>query len=99
VIVCDEITSALDVSVQAAVLELLSGLREDFGLSLLFITHDLGVVANIADQVLVLEKGLVTEQGATSSVLQSPRRPYTQRLLEAAPSVSHALSLWGDRGH
>jgi peptide/nickel transport system ATP-binding protein len=99
VIVCDEITSALDVSVQAAVLELLSELREDFGLSLLFITHDLGVVANIADQVLVLEKGLVTEQGATSSVLQSPRRPYTQRLLEAAPSVSHALSLWGDRGH
>lgn len=93
-LVCDEITSALDVSVQAAVLELLGELRQEFGLSLLFITHDLGVVANIADQVLVLEKGLVAEQGPTSTVLRSPERPYTQRLLAAAPSVSHALDLW-----
>jgi peptide/nickel transport system ATP-binding protein len=94
VIVCDEITSALDVSVQAAVLQLLGELRQEFGLALLFITHDLGVVANIADQVLVLEKGLVVEQGMTASVLSSPQRPYTRRLLEAAPSVSHALDLW-----
>jgi peptide/nickel transport system ATP-binding protein len=93
-IVCDEITSALDVSVQAAVLALLDDLRKEIGLSLLFITHDLGVVANIADQVLVLEKGLVAEQGPTLSVLGSPQHPYTQRLLAAAPSVSHALDLW-----
>lgn len=94
VIVCDEITSALDVSVQAAVLELLADLRTDLGLGLLFITHDLGVVANIADEVLVLEKGRVGEQGATDDVLRHPATAYTQRLLAAAPSVSHAVQLW-----
>jgi peptide/nickel transport system ATP-binding protein len=86
-IVCDEITSALDVSVQAAVLELLEGLRRDLGLALLFITHDLGVVATIADTVLVLEQGRTCEQGTVSDVLTRPAHPYTRRLLEAAPSL------------
>lgn len=93
-IVCDEITSALDVSVQAAVLELLRDLRREFGLALLFITHDFGVVANTADSLLVLERGRVAEQGPTSEILDNPKQPYTKRLLEAAPSVSHALDLW-----
>ncbi len=93
-ILCDEITSALDVSVQAAVLKLLDELRTELGLALLFITHDLGVVATIADEVLVLEQGLVCERGGTGTVLRAPRHPYTQRLLGAAPSVAAAVEAW-----
>jgi peptide/nickel transport system ATP-binding protein len=86
-IVCDEITSALDVSVQAAVLELLSELRAELGLALLFISHDLGVVASVADRVLVLEHGLVREEGAMTAVLRNPTHEYTMRLLAAAPRL------------
>jgi peptide/nickel transport system ATP-binding protein len=91
VILCDEITSALDVSVQAAVLEVLNELRREFGLGLLFITHDLGVVATVADEVLVLENGLICERGSAAQVLESPSDPYTQRLLAAAPSVVEVM--------
>jgi peptide/nickel transport system ATP-binding protein len=94
VILCDEITSALDVSVQAAVLKLLNDLRSDLGLSLLFITHDLGVVATVADDVLVLEGGIVCERGQTGTVLSAPQDPYTQRLLKAAPSLVEAVEQW-----
>jgi peptide/nickel transport system ATP-binding protein len=87
-IVCDEITSALDVSVQAAVLKLLEDLRAELGLSMLFITHDLGVVATIADRVLVLERGHICEEGPVGTLLNAPRHPYTQRLLAAAPSLA-----------
>jgi peptide/nickel transport system ATP-binding protein len=87
VLVCDEITSALDVSVQAAILELLDGLRQELGLSMVLITHDLGVVASVADDVLVLERGSVCEQGTVADVLAAPRHPYTRRLLEAAPRL------------
>ncbi|MGH8965010.1 MAG: ATP-binding cassette domain-containing protein, partial [Actinomycetes bacterium] len=86
-IVCDEITSALDVSVQAAILELLAELRAELGLSLLFITHDLGVVASIADEVLVLDQGRICDSGPVSEVLGAPRHPYTRRLIESAPSL------------
>lgn len=88
-VVCDEITSALDVSVQAAVLELLAELREELGLALLFISHDLGVVATVADTVLVLERGAIREHGPVGRVLTSPEHPYTRRLLEAAPALPH----------
>jgi peptide/nickel transport system ATP-binding protein len=91
-IICDEITSALDVSVQAAVLALLDELRSELGLAMLFITHDLGVVAAIADEVVVLEAGQVREAGPIAEVLRSPAHPYTRRLLEAAPSISHAIA-------
>ena len=86
-LVCDEITSALDVSVQATVLELLQELRAELGLSLLFISHDLAVVGTVADDVLVLESGRVRERGSTAQVLSSPQDDYTRRLLEAAPSL------------
>ena len=86
-LVCDEITSALDVSVQATVLELLQELRAELGLSLLFISHDLAVVGTVADDVLVLESGCVRETGPTAKVLSSPQDDYTRRLLEAAPSL------------
>jgi peptide/nickel transport system ATP-binding protein len=96
ILICDEITSSLDVSVQAAVLALLGDLRRQFGLSLLFITHDLGVVAAVADHVLVLEQGIVCEEGPTSSILRAPAHPYTRRLLEAAPSISAVLESWDE---
>jgi peptide/nickel transport system ATP-binding protein len=86
-LVCDEITSALDVSVQAAVLELLAELRAELGLALLFISHDLGVVATVADRVLVLEHGRVCEEGPVATILAEPEHPYTRRLVEAAPRL------------
>lgn len=90
--ICDEITSALDVSVQAAVLSLIAELRESLGLSILLITHDLGVVATIADQVLVLQTGVIVESGDTPTLLTNPQHPYTTSLLSAAPSLSESLA-------
>ena len=92
VIVCDEITSALDVSVQAVVLELLSELRREMGMSLLFITHDLGVVATVADHVMVLDRGRICEEGIVEELLLSPKHAYTKSLLDSAPSLSAAMS-------
>ena len=89
VLVCDEITSALDVSVQAAVLEVLTALREDLGVAMLFITHDLGVVSAVADRVLVLERGGICESGPAERVLRAPEHPYTRKLVDAAPTLSH----------
>jgi len=87
-IVCDEITSALDVSVQGAVIELLADLRATFKLSLLFITHDLGVVASIADRVIVLDRGRICEEGPVERVFRSPSHPRSRELLEAAPRLA-----------
>ncbi|MCI0633353.1 MAG: ABC transporter ATP-binding protein [Actinobacteria bacterium] len=86
-VICDEVTSALDVSVQAAVLDVLAELRERFGLALLFISHDLGVVASIADEVLVLQQGTVREHRDTEGILEKPADEYTRALLEAAPRI------------
>jgi peptide/nickel transport system ATP-binding protein len=87
ILICDEITSALDVSVQAAVLEILDELRAELGLALLFISHDLGVVAAVADRVVVLERGRVREAGPVGPLLAGPTDDYTRRLLEAAPRL------------
>jgi peptide/nickel transport system ATP-binding protein len=86
-LVCDEVTSALDVSVQAAVLELLQELQTELRLSMLFITHNLGVVACVADSVLVMDRGALCETGRVSDVLAAPTNEYTRRLLTAAPSL------------
>ncbi len=91
-IICDEVTSSLDVSVQAAVLVLLNDLRAELGLSLLVITHDIGVVATIADECLVLTDGQICERGPTARVLAEPEHPYTKRLLAAVPSVAAAFN-------
>jgi peptide/nickel transport system ATP-binding protein len=89
-LICDEITSALDVSVQAAVLELLQDLQRELSLSMLFITHNLGVVACVADSVLVMDQGSLCESGPVRRVLENPSHPYTRRLLSAAPKLSDA---------
>ncbi len=86
-IVCDEITSSLDVSVQAGILELLLSLRSDRSIALLFITHDIGVVEYISDKTAVMQRGKIVEMGNTSSVCGRPQNPYTKRLISAVPRV------------
>jgi peptide/nickel transport system ATP-binding protein len=90
-LVCDEITSALDVSVQAAIVELLRELRMQTGLSMLFITHNLALIRTIADRVVVMTEGKVVEQGPTLDVFNSPSAEYTGRLLANTPTVEAAL--------
>jgi peptide/nickel transport system ATP-binding protein len=89
-IVCDEAVSALDVSVQAAVLNLLADLRREFGLSYLFISHDINVIAHISDRVAVLYRGAVMQQGAKADIMRGPHHPYTAMLLSAVPVVGVA---------
>ena len=86
-IVCDEAVSALDVSVQASILNLLLDLRDRFKLAYLFITHDLSVVSYIADRICVMRHGKIVEVGSTEAIIDSPQHPYTKALLAAVPKV------------
>lgn len=86
-LIADEPTTALDVTVQKQILELLDGLRRRLRLGLLFITHDLGVVAQVAERVAVMYAGRIVEEGRTSDVLRAPKHPYTQGLLAASPTL------------
>ena len=89
-IVCDEAVSALDLSVQAQVLNLLDRLQRDLGVAYLFISHDLGVVKHVADDIAVMRHGRVIEHGPTTRVYADPSSTYTRQLLDAAPSTDHA---------
>lgn len=91
-IICDEPVSALDVSVQAQVLDLLADVQAETGVAYVFISHDLGVVHHVADRVLVMSEGLVVESGEVRRVLTQPQHPYTQRLVAAVPRLTPAPS-------
>lgn len=91
VIVADEPVSALDVSVRAQVVNLLSDLRDDMGLALLFISHDIGLVAHVSDRIAVMYLGEIVEIGETSQVLNNPQHPYTMGLLDAVPKTHPSL--------
>ena len=95
-IIADEPTTALDVTTQAKILKLLRDLQLETGMSMLFITHDLGVVAEIADEVVVMRKGEVVEQGSVDAIFHAPQHPYTRQLLDAIPKMTRFETLVGE---
>ena len=92
VLVCDEVTSALDVSVQAAIVELLAELQRELGLAMLFVTHNLPLVRSIAQRVAVMSAGRIVELGAVEHVLHAPTDAYTKALLADTPSLETAIA-------
>jgi oligopeptide transport system ATP-binding protein len=87
VLICDEPTTALDVTIQAQILQLINSLKDKYALTLIYITHDLGVVANVADRIAVMYAGDVVELGSCDEVFFDPRHPYTWALLSSLPQL------------
>lgn len=87
VLICDEVTSWLDVSVQAAIIELLAQLQADTGVAMLFVTHNLALIRSIAQEVAVMSEGHIVELGAVDAVLDDPQAAYTKKLLADTPSL------------
>ena len=92
ILIADEPTTALDATIQEQILKLLARLRDELRLAIIFITHDLGVAAEIADRLCVMNAGRFVEEGATRDVLTRPRNPYTERLLRAAPRLNRVAA-------
>ncbi|MFF4357668.1 dipeptide/oligopeptide/nickel ABC transporter permease/ATP-binding protein [Streptomyces sp. NPDC001604] len=88
VLIADEPTTALDVTVQAGILDLLRSLRDERGMAIILITHDLGVVADTCDRAIVMEKGRIVEEGPVEDIFYRPRHPYTKKLIESTPSIA-----------
>jgi ABC-type oligopeptide transport system ATPase subunit len=86
-VICDEPVSALDVSVQAQIVNLLQDLQEELGLTYLFIAHDLAVVEHTSDQMLVMTEGRIVEQASTEAIYRDPQHEYTRRLRAAVPTL------------
>ena len=89
ILIADEPTTALDVTIQAQIVELIGRLKQDFNSAVIFITHDLGVIAEIADEIIVMYAGRVVEQGSTRDVFYDPQMPYTWGLLGSIPRLDH----------
>ncbi len=87
VLIADEPTTALDVTIQAQILKLMKALQEDIGTSIVFVTHDLGVVAEVADDVAIMYAGKIVEQGTVHEIFKDPKHPYTQGLLSSIPKI------------
>ena len=92
-LICDEAVSALDLSIRAQVLDLLSDLKRELGLSFLFITHDIGVVQHIADRIIVMNRGKIEESGTCDEVLKSPKKEYTRYLMASVPKIGRELAV------
>jgi len=91
VIICDEIVSALDVSIQAQILNLLKDLRDQYNLTLLFISHDLAVVNYISDRIIVMKDGVLVEEGLSDQIFSNPKTEYTKKLIESVPGLTNKL--------
>jgi peptide/nickel transport system ATP-binding protein len=92
ILICDEPTTALDVTVQAQIIELIEDIKREFNIGVILVTHDLGVIAEIADSVMVMYAGRVMEYGSASQIFDQPQHPYTWGLLDSMPSVERRLA-------
>ena len=90
-LIADEPTTALDVTIQAQILDLIKMLQRDIGMSVMFITHDMGVVAEVADRVVVMFAGKKVEEGTAIEIFQNPKHPYTKSLLAAVPKLGSMI--------
>jgi oligopeptide/dipeptide ABC transporter ATP-binding protein len=88
-LIADEPTTALDVTVQAQILELIRDMQQDLGMSVILITHDLGVIAEVCDEVIVMYAGRIVERGPVSEIFAKPLHPYTQGLINCLPKLDH----------
>lgn len=93
-LIADEPTTALDVTIQAQILDLIDDLKEQMGMGVVFVTHDMGVVAEIADRVMVMNRGEVVEKGDVNSIFNNPQHSYTKKLLAAVPNVDDDSKRW-----
>lgn len=97
ILIADEPTTALDVTIQAQIMGLLSQMKRETGTGMIFITHDIGLVAGIADRIMVMQDGKVVEQGSLDKILDNPQHPYTRHLLSAVPHFSDGKSVRSDK--
>jgi oligopeptide/dipeptide ABC transporter ATP-binding protein len=93
ILIADEPTTALDVTIQAQILELLVSLKQQFGMAMILITHDLGIVAGVADRVMVMYGGQIVEQAKTDELFRQPRHPYTRALMRAVPRLDRPVAV------
>lgn len=97
-LIADEPTTALDVTIQAGILDLFQEIKEKCNMSILFITHDFGIIAQLADKIAVMQKGRIAEEGNAEEIFYSPKTEYTKELLKAIPKIPDDLRMLNDRG-